>query len=254
MKLNKNTGYGLFITCVVIISMAWQFVCPLHATEYKIMTEELRPFGYLEDNQIKGLCVEIVREVLKIVDHPDKIVIYPWKRAYHDIQHNPNLILFSMGRNEARESLFKWVGPLVANTTYFYKRRGSAIHIRSLKDARLVKRISVRENYFTHTLLKARGFNNFELTRDEILDLRKLDLGRVDLIAQGELSLKSMCAKAGVDYQNIENTGVKLFDSKLYMAFSKDTPLAEIEKWQKALEAVKQKPVFRIIINKYIGS
>ncbi|MCP4118421.1 MAG: transporter substrate-binding domain-containing protein [Desulfobacteraceae bacterium] len=218
------------------------------------MTEELRPFGYLENNRIKGVCVEIVREVLKMVDHPDNIAIYPWKRAYHDIQHNSNRILFSMGRNQAREPLFKWVGPLIANTTYFYKRRGSAIHIKSLDDARLVKRISVRENYFTHTLLKAEGFNNFELTRDGILDLRKLNQGRVDLIAQGELSLKSMCVKAGVDYQNIENTGVILFDSKMYMAFSKDTPDAEIEKWQTALDAVKQKPIFKKIVIKYIGT
>ena len=37
------------------------------AQEYKIMTEELKPFGYVDNGEIKGVCVEIVREVLKVV-------------------------------------------------------------------------------------------------------------------------------------------------------------------------------------------
>lgn len=252
MSHYKRNVYGLLFTCIVTTCLALNYPIALQAAEYRIMTEDLRPFGYMNDGRISGVCVEIVREVLKIVGHPDNIAIYPWKRAYHEIQQNSGCILFPIGRNVARENLFEWVGPLIGNTTWFYKKKGADIEISSIDDARLVDRISVRENYFAHSLLTEKGFDNLELTRDEILDIRKLEAGRVDLIALGELSLHTLCEKAGVDCNNMENTGVKLFDSQLYMAFSKDTPDFEIEKWQKALEKVKKDPLYKKIVDKYI--
>ena len=216
------------------------------------MTEEFKPFGYTEKDEIKGVCVDIVRVLLKTVDHPDNILVYPWDRAYQEAQKLPGRILFSVGRNEAREHLFKWVGPLISNVTYFYKKRGSDVHIKTLEDAREIKSIAVRANYFAHTLLKEKGFQNLVVTRDELIDLRMLAAGRANLIAAGELGLKSYCEQTSLDCSQIENTGVVVYDSKLYLAFSKDTPQKEIARWQNALDKVKNRPIYSKIISQYI--
>lgn len=222
------------------------------AQQFRIMTEELKPLAYTENGQIRGVCVEIVREVLKVVGHPDVIKVYPWDRAYQDASHEPQRILFAMGRSEARENLFKWVGPLISNVTYLYKRRGSPVTIHSLDDARAVSSIAVRENFFAHTQLQSLGFQNLFPSMEEALDLKMLLADRADLAAFGELSLTPACEAAGVECSQVENTGVMIYDSKLYMAFSRQTDDTEIQRWQAALDQVKASPVFNEIVARYL--
>lgn len=258
--LSHNYGYKNMLRSRVIclqqtlfsLILTISLVSPTVAQDFKIMTEELKPFGYVDNGEIKGVCVEIVREVLKVLGHPDDIKVYPWDRAYLEVSHEPGRILFAMGRNEAREGLFKWVGPLISNVTYLYKHRGSPVLIHNLEEARSVRMIAVRENFFAHTQLQAFGFNNLYLSREEELDLKMLAADRVDLAAFGELSLPAACEGANVDCSLIENTGVMIYDSKLYIAFSLQTDDKEIQLWQSALDQVKASPVFSEIIARYI--
>lgn len=221
---------------------------------FKIMTEELRPFGYVENGQLTGVCVDIVRALLERLDHPDQIHVYPWDRAYQEVQHQPGRILFSMGRSPAREELFKWVGPLLSNVTYLYRHQSSALDIHTLDDARRVGTIAVRENYFAHTLLAELGFTNLFLTREGDLDVQMLVAGRTDLIAVGELSLQELCRAGTVDCHQIVNTGVPIQDSKLYLAFSRSTPDTEIQRWQRELDALRASPVYAEILRRYLPS
>lgn len=237
---------------LISLTLALSLINAGWAQEFKVMTEELKPFGYVDNGEIKGVCVEIVREVLKAVGLPDKIKIYPWDRAYQEASHEPGRVLFAMGRNEAREPLFKWVGPLISNVTYLYKHRGSPVNIHTLEDARAVASIAVRENYFAHTQLQSLGFQNLIPSMEESLDLKMLLADRADLAAFGELSLPTACEAAGVDCSAVENTGVMIYDSKLYMAFSLQTDDAEIRRWQAALDQVKAAPVFADIMARYI--
>jgi polar amino acid transport system substrate-binding protein len=50
---------------------------------------------------------------------PYKMEVLPWKRAYELVQSEKNTLIFSMGRNEKSENLFKWVG-VVAPTKYYF--------------------------------------------------------------------------------------------------------------------------------------
>ena len=230
----------------IISSSSW-------AEEYTIMTEELPPLSYEENGKITGLSVELVREILKIVDHPDNIAILPWARAYMYAQDKPKHILFAMGRNPVRENLFKWVGPLVSNRTHFYKRRGSDVHIKSMEDAKKVKAIGVVKNDFNHVQLESEGFKNLVINVTVLPNIKMLALDRIDLLPSGEIGLYKAVKKIGVDPNLIERTDVMIFDSKLYIAFSKDTPDSEIEKWQKALDQIKENGIHAKTVNKYLG-
>ncbi|MCG8610441.1 MAG: transporter substrate-binding domain-containing protein [Pseudomonadales bacterium] len=216
------------------------------------MTESLEPFSfYAEDGSLRGVCVDLMRALLKRVDHVDNIEVLPWDRAYWETQTLPDRILIGVGRSEAREHLFHWVGPLLDNATYFYKQKGSNVNLRSFDDARKVESIAVRQNYFAHSLLDREGFKNLFLTRDEAMIYLMLVAGRADLIAAGEWGLKPTCSKLEIDCTRIENTGVKVYDSKLYLAFSKSTSVLELERWQKALEALRDDPVYHDIVQSY---
>ena len=120
----------LFIICNIFLSI------PATAQELTIITEEYPPINFLEEGIITGSSAEVVREILRRLNLPDNITILPWVRGYNLLKTRPNIVLFSTTRTKKRESLFHWVGPLLTARTGFYIKKGSAIRINSLVDAK----------------------------------------------------------------------------------------------------------------------
>ncbi|WP_281544765.1 transporter substrate-binding domain-containing protein [Grimontia sp. SpTr1] len=218
---------------------------------FTVMTEDFAPFGYVENGELNGLSVDIVREVFAIVGHPDDIEMLPWARAYKETKRKSNRILFSMSRTPEREPLFKWVGPLVEDRVTFYRHKDSDINIQSLEDARETNAILVTRGFPETEFLQSQGFNNLYITNSPIQAFSMLVMGRGDLAPIGEFAYKPMMQKSSIDAESLKNTGVELFNIQLYIAFSKDTPEEEITRWQAALDQVKASGKYGEIIRRY---
>ena len=67
----------------------------------------------------------------------------------------------------------------------------------------------------------------------------------------GELAVLNTIKDAGIDPALIERTNVKLFETKLYIAFSKDISDSEVYKWQLALDQLKASGKHEKILKKY---
>jgi len=223
----------------------------IEAKQYKIMTENFAPFGYIENDNLTGLSVEIVREILKLTSQPDNIQVHPWARVYREAQQGPNKIVFSMARSPDRETLFKWVGPLIADNIYFYKRKGSNSRIETLEDAKRVNKIMLTRDFPEHKFLHSRGFTNLTLTVRPIQTFKMLIAQRGELVPMGELAALNTIKEAGINPSLIERTNVKLFETKLYIAFSKDISDNEVNKWQMALDQLKTSGKYANILKKY---
>jgi len=224
----------------------------LNAKEYEVFTEEFAPFGYTKDGKITGLSVEIVNEILKKLSYKSKIKIRPWARAYRRTLSGPNIILFSMARNKEREASFKWVGPLVSDRVYFYKKRDSAVVVKSMMDAKKVSRILLTREFPEYNYLKKLGFNNLNETVTPVQNFKMLMRNRGELVPMGELAVSEVLKEAGIDSRKIQRTNIKLFEVNLYIAFSKDISDEEIYKWQEALDHVKSSGLYEKILKKYI--
>ncbi len=218
------------------------------------MTEELHPIGYMEGGKLTGLGVEMVREMLKILKLPDNIQVLPWPRAYNYIQSKPNHILFAMGRSPAREQLFKWVGPLISNQTFFYQNTQSNIKITSMEEAKKVNKIGVMISGFNHTLLKSLGFKNLIPNTNYNSLLNMLKQGRLDLVPAGVINIDFVLREAGISRAEVSRSDVMVYDSKLYIAFSKDIKGEVITQWQIALQKIKENGVHNKIYKKYLGN
>ena len=227
------------------------FNSSIEANQYKIMTEDFAPFGYIENDNLTGLSVEIVREILKLISQPDNIQVHPWARVYREAQQGPNKIVFSMARSPDRETQFKWVGPLIADKIYFYKRKNSKTHIKNLEDAKTVSRIMLTRDFPEHTFLHSRGFTNLTLTVRPIQTFKMLIAQRGELVPMGELAAHKTIKEANIDPSKIERTNIKLFETKLYIAFSKDIPDSVVRKWQQALDQLKSSGAHSKILKKH---
>lgn len=221
------------------------------AKKITFLTHFIKPFSYEENGEITGFAVEIVREMMKVLNHPEKIEIFPFIRAFHIVQSTPNYALFIVSKLPEREQTVKWVGPLISSGVYFYKKKETLLKIDSLDDIKKVLAIGVQRGNADHVMLQQKGFTNLHPTNNQMQSVQMLYRGRIDVTPISELVMPSMAKQAKIDVNSIEKTNVKLYDSTLFLVFSKDTPDEIIKKWQKAFDMVKKSGKYKNIYNKY---
>jgi polar amino acid transport system substrate-binding protein len=218
----------LFIVVVAVFLVSVQ---PALSAELTILTENLPPLNYVEDGVLVGPSVDIVREIQRRVGSNDEIKVYPWARAYKMALEEENVVLFSMTYTKARYDIFKWIGPVATKRDILVAKKGSGI--RSLEDAKKVKRIGTLRDDTRERLLKSLGFTNLEPVSDEQMNAQKLDLGRIDLWTYKKPGLRTVCDLAGVEYNEMEEV-YNLREIGVSIAFSKKTSDSIVEKWRNA--------------------
>ncbi len=242
-------GYKTFLLATALNLALLCTASASPAQTFRIMTEVYPPYNYIENGKITGISTEIVREILKRIGHPDNIKLFSWSRGYNLILQNDNHILYSTTRSSIREDLFKWVGPLVPNKTVFFAKKGSGISLSTLDDAKKLKSIGTYKDDFGELLLKDKGFTNIDSVVDNKLNIRKLVAGRINLWIINEVIGIHLAKKAGLD-EKIESI-FEVVSEQMYIAFSKNTPDAIIEKWQKVLDEIKSDGTYEKVFKKY---
>ncbi len=227
-------------------------ICPsiAAAEQLDIQAVVYPPLVYAEDGKLWGVAPEVVEEIQKLVGDINQLKVTPWLRAYKQAQEAPMQAVFAIVRIPEREKLFKWVGPIFSEGDYFFKRKGSSLKVRSLKDGKSVKRIAVRKDGYTHQALVANGFDNLDVGPSYDSSYRKLAEGRVDLVLMGERTYSYMVKSAGLDPDIFERTQFKFADSGAWLAFSPDVPDELVAKWQKALDTLKANGVYDEIMER----
>ena len=201
--------------------------------ELTVLTEDLPPLNYVDKGVLVGPSVEIVREIIKRLGTKEQIKVYPWARAYKMALEEKNVVLFGMTYTEIRKDKFKWVGPLAIKRDILAGKKNSDLKIKTLEDAKKVRRIGTLLDDTRGRLLERLGFTNLEPVTDEKLNAQKLAIGRIDLWAYKIPGLRTVCDLAGVDYREFEEV-YHLREIELMIAFSKKTPDSVVRKWNEA--------------------
>ncbi len=222
-----------------------------YAGDLTILSEEWPPVSFSENNRPDGLGVEVVRDILRRVQTRDNIGIVPWARGWRMATEFPDVVLFTMTRTPEREKLFTLIGPVAAGTTAFYAKKGRNIAIRNLDDARQVRRIGVYRTSVEEQILDEQGFRNLDETAMPLHCAKKLMVDRIDLWCNANLTAGKILEEAGYSIADVENV-YTLQENLLYIAFSKGTSAAVIEKWEKALKDCKADGTFARIYQKWL--
>ncbi|WP_158253701.1 substrate-binding periplasmic protein [Chromobacterium alticapitis] len=154
------------------------------AAETRLLTEDDPPFNYPDGSGgITGISTEMVSEAFRRAGLRYSIALMPWLRAYLQAQTDANACLFSTTRNEEREPLFQWVGPLLKNDWAVFAGPRSP---RSARDMEALRpyRIGGYRGDAVALYLQNRGYR-LEYTSDDALNLRKLMAGHIDFWASG---------------------------------------------------------------------
>ena len=243
----KSLKYLLCLLCAVFL-----LVNPAEAKKITFLTHFIKPFTHQENGEVTGFAVDIVREMMKLQEYPEEFEIYPFKRGLRTVQNTPDHALFIVARRAEREETVKWVGPLITSGVYFYKKKGTPLEISYLEEIKEKYSVVVQRGNADHYFLKEKGFTDLSITNNQKLSLQMVDKGRVDLTPISELVMPEIAKEAGIDLNNIERTNVKLYDSTLYLAFSKNIPDKTVAEWQQALDSLKSSGKYQELYSKYL--
>jgi len=211
-----------------------------------LMTESLPPLNYEQNGELKGISVDLMDKMLQMVGSKlsrKDIQLMPWARAYRNLQEKDNTVLFLMNRNQTRENLFKWVGPLIPTTYVMIAKKERGIRLDSVNDFRRY-RIGVVSKDLGELLMKEMNVdpNNIESVPSGELNLAKLNRHRIDLWNYGAAGAKWIILQNGYKLQDYEIVYVLKNKLSSFFAFHINTSDEIIIKFQNALNRLKTKP------------
>ena len=221
------------------------------AQSLKIYTEENAPLQFkAPDGSLTGIAIDVVKEIQKRVGSKEPIELVPWARSYQELQTDPNVALFSTNRTAERNPLFQWVGPLDEVTHSFYVKADSKIVIKSMEDAKKLHTIGVYKDDVRDLVLTKAGFTNLDRATDNLTNVKKLMLGRLDAFAVSSGEIPDLAKGAGCKVTDMKEA-FPFLKAQVFIAFSKKTPEATVKAWQDALDAMKKDKTFETIYRKY---
>jgi len=204
-----------------------------------IFTERNPPQNFIgsSDGVLKGSSVEMVEAMMEEIGVDYPITCTSWDIAFSQIQFIPNAMTFSTARTAARESQYKWVGPVCKKSYVFYVRTTSDFHITTIEDAKTLNSVGTVTGWATAELLAGNGFTNV-VTWDQSWDvLEKLCHGEVDCIVLNDIGITWLLTKIGHTPEEIRQEAT-LSSAETYLAFSIDTDNKYIDQWQSAYDAI----------------
>ncbi len=229
----------------------------LWAQEIDIYTENYPPFNMKENDKLTGISVDILGEILKRTGSTQTlkdVKLTNWSRAYSIAQKKKNSMVFSTTRTKSREKLFKWVGPITETAIGVLAPKDRHIVINSAGELNKYKIGTILKDIGELLLLEAgvdkkqiqsvSGENSIELS------FNKMENNRIDMFAYDITVANTNAKKAGIDIDKYENV-YSLKKGELYYAFNPATDDLIIEKWQKALEEIKNDGTYEKIRNRY---
>lgn len=221
------------------------------------ITEDYPPFNFERDGRRLGIAVDVLEEMLAQAGAKKTradIRVWPWARGYETALKEKNTILFSTTRTEAREHLFKWVGPIMPSRIVLVAKKERSIHINSADDLRNAPyRIGVVREDIGGQLLAKLGVNKDRTVQANsgVSVAKMLQADRVDMWAYGAPVIMWNLKELGYPADAYQEVFTLTESQHYYYAINKNTDDRLSEKLQSALEHVKAKGRFNAIVARY---
>ena len=247
MAMSPNNR--LLAGCVTAVSLLLSSGLAFGGNDLTIITEDYPPLNYVEDSQLKGPAVDIVRAIRDRLGIASKIKVYPWARGYKYLETRKNTALFSTTRSKKREPLFKWVGPLAEKKIGLFAKKGGAIRLKTLEEAKGYL-IGVQRDGHGMQYLQDRGFTNFDESTTASANLKKLLAGHNSLWFASNATVAGNCKRLNIDVNEFELV-LEVDNTFMAIAFNKDTPDGIISRWQGAYDGLVKEGVVKNFFQKH---
>jgi len=206
----------------------------------EIACSQWRPYAFKENSKISGPAYEIVKQVMQRAQVDFTYKIKPWPRVYNNGLSKTNYMIGCLGRTQAREKLFHWIGPVTQGIDiYFYKLKSNPIEVSSIAQARQYKIATERDSY-RQEFLQDQGFDesNMFLVSTNEQGIGMLKLKRYPLYLISERRLQVLSEAKGIDPTIFEKV-LYGFSVKDYLAIGLNSSTHLVNKVTHAYQQLK---------------
>jgi polar amino acid transport system substrate-binding protein len=247
-----------FSLIVSILTILLFSQCEKETTEtyrypLQFITEDYKPFNYLENSALKGLAPDMLKEICEQLNIPFQVSILPWDEAYTLAQQTDNAVLFSTDMNSVRKDLFKWAGPIVSSDWLFYALPKSLITLNTLDDAKKVERIGVLSDYSIEQYLTEKGFTNLVVCSDITDAFDKLLKEEIDLVPSDRFTAEAALNNLDKTIYSVSEKMV-IKTEMTYVAFNKNVPDDVVADFQLEIDRLKGNGVMKTLYQTYFNS
>lgn len=230
---------------------------PVTVENITYYTESYPPANFIENGEIKGISIDTLKAIWKQLKKPEQEILFvPWVRGYRFTLDKSNTALFTMSRTPARESLFKWVGPLFNSTHVLIAKKSKNFQFSSLGQV-FYHKVATVEGDISEISLQQVGFPSYNMAKvaKAKQGFLMMQSDRVDMIALSIHGFYHLAQELNFnpdDYEQVWNIN-KIGN---YIAFNINTPDSVINTLQQAFdeiqtERIKIKKRYKLPIEEY---
>lgn len=237
---------------------------PEHLKEQKqnddkilLVTGEWPPFT-TQHSEEQGFITEIITAVFKEMGRVPEYRFYPWSRCELLVKEGKAFGAFPYSKNEERQEIYDFSDPIInaKDKFFFYKKYHNKedFNYNEFVDLKSFGIAGIAGYYYIEIFNNAGLSDNLDYTDNEILALKKLVSGRVDLVPLNELNaLHLIKENFPQEAGNFDSLDKSITQNKLHIIASRKYPKSEklLDHFNKALRLIKENGLYGKILNKY---
>lgn len=229
--------------CLLILSNA------ATAGELKFFSANFPPYSFPTETGGAGAMHDVVLEIIKRHNHKNKIEFIPWARARFEAENNPDIVLLPLARTKDREEKYTWLLHVLDDPYVIVTLKDSKADISTIEAAKKLK-IGILTGSVADALLRDLGFTNLEVASNDVQNVKKLKLGRIDAWVVNLSGLGHYKKEAQLERKDMR-VGAELTVLKEYVGASKTLDKEQVQRWQKTFEDMKKDGSYQAILKKY---
>lgn len=204
-------------------------------SQLRVITSVFPPYSFEQNNEVKGVAVNVIRKAFGKLGISPEIEIYPWARAIHTLRQTPNAVLFSVARSQEREAMFKWAGTVIDFDVHIYRKsERNDIDIKRLEDLKPHSFAGLNNDIKTQ-FLKRLGVDMYDVALEENA-IKMLHADRVDLVASDKQAMEFRIEDLGLKQQDFVSAfRLSSLSKPLYLAANKNVDDELVEQLRQAL-------------------
>lgn len=236
MFLRYSIGLLLFLVSHLVVAE--------EQTKITFYTEMYPPANFMKNGQLQGITIDSLKLMWQHMAMPEQdIAVVPWARGYKNTLSNPNTALFTMSKTQAREPLFKWVGPLFKSVHVLMAKKSSKVKIENLGDLFNYRVATIRGD-ISEISLQQIGYPDYNMAK--VSDLSRafymMQTNKVDMLMVSIHGFEHLVRQMNVDIDDYEKVWTVNTVGN-YIAFNLDTSDQIIKQYQDALDATAKERV-----------
>ncbi len=248
----KKIPFSILTFCILVFLYSCKKEASLEVKPL-IICEEFRPFNYFENNELKGITVEIADSIMGLLGINDKTIEFTtnWDAAFELVKTTNNVALFTTNMTASRKNILQWVGPVTISSTGFTGLKSKTFEVTSITDAKNLPSVGVVNGYSTTETLKTLDFKNLVYFNTMSSAISALYSGSISTLFDITQSIRAIAEANGMDINRL-NEVYNYSSLQGYIAFSPGTSTQIVESWQEKLDQLKKQGYVQAVYDKYL--